>query len=338
MQILQKFSEQLFYRPYSKGNCFFFSDLDATSDLTFHEENARDKIKAIFCKIDVNEDGWMSVDEFRRFITNELDVKLTESAFQQLVTEIDVDNSNKIDFTEFFNYYIKLIRASHQLSENEQEIHDNLSKNSHLKKINEQSQDKKRQAKLHHIVTELKYKSKVDANSTVDKLIQNNQSLNKVSASKQLNNKLLELYEDQDTEELSDFIYDRWDAFIDFHRKGSKGKDVLTSDDDDLTDALPGNYDLVDLVMGQFGMIPEHKVPKHAIIKPAQWLSAQKGQRSGELICPSNWDKKIPVDVGTDQLLAYYGAAFAGEKQEKVSLLQRHGTVDFTYSKGILFC
>ena len=66
----------------------------------------------------------------------------------------------------------------------------------------------------------------------------------------------------------------------------------------EITDALPGQYDLVDLVMDHFGEIPR-KVPKDAIVKPVKWVAAQKNHRSGKLICPYEWDKKIPVEIGS---------------------------------------
>ena len=66
----------------------------------------------------------------------------------------------------------------------------------------------------------------------------------------------------------------------------------------EITDTLPGQYDLVDLVMDHFGEVA-HKVPKHAIVKPVKWVGAQKDHRSGKLICPYKWDKKIPVETGS---------------------------------------
>ena len=293
----------------------------------------KEKIKAIFGKIDVDNDGWLTKDEFRGFFKDHLGIRMTELTLNKFINQIDKDRSKKIDFQEFCNYYAKLIEGSNQLNKYGQEIQQRTTQKPAIEETQVQLQEKQRLERLNSVYQNLEIKLKANPNSSLNTLIQRNRNLKRGSIQPKITDRFLNLYANQEIDELSDYIYERWKTFVNFNRQGSTGTEVMTSGNE-ATDALPGHYDLVDLVMEHFGEVP-HKVPKHAIVKPAKWVAAQKGQRSGHLICPLKWDRKIPVDIGTSQLLGYYGASIADEKQEKVALLQRHGTMDFTYASGM---
>lgn len=307
--------------------------LGSQTDYTPGKGIEKEKIKAIFGKIDVNNDGWLTKNEFRVFIKDHLGIRITELTLNQFINQIDKDRSKTIDFQEFYNYYAKIIEGSHQLNKNGQEIKRRTSQKADIEETQVQLQEKQRLERLNSVYQNLQTKLKANSNSSLNMLIQRNRNLRRGSINPKMTDRFLNLYANQEIDELSDYIYERWKAFVNFNRQGSTGTEVMTSGNE-ATDALPGQYDLVNLVMEHFGEVP-HKVPKHAIIKPVKWVAAKKGQRSGQLICPSKWDRKIPVDIGTSQLLGYYGATIADEKQENVALLQRHGTMDFTYASGI---
>ena len=307
--------------------------LGSQTDYTPGKAIDKEKIKAIFGKIDVDNDGWLTKDEFRGFIKDHLGIRMTELTLNKFINQIDKDRSKKIDFQEFCNFYAKLTEGSHQLNKNGPEVQRRTSQKADIEETQEQLQEKQRLERVNSVYQNLQTKLKANPNSSLNTLIKRNRNLRRGSIQPKIADRFLNLYACQEIDELSDYIYERWKAFVNFNRQGSTGTEVMTSGND-ATDALPGQYDLVDLVMEHFGEVP-HKVPKHAIIKPVKWVAAQKGQRSGQLICPSKWNRKIPVDIGTSQLLGYYGATIADEKQEKVALLQRHGTMDFTYASGI---
>lgn len=133
--------------------------------------------------------------------------------------------------------------------------------------------------------------------------------------------------------ELTKLIKKRWAAFTNFKRKGHSGKIVMSTKDDDLTDLIPGKYNLNQLVKTQYQEVSRMNIPRHAVLKQAKWIKAKEGEKEGKFVCSTDWDGVIPVDIGTNQLLSYYGACLVGEKEEKIALSQRHCTVNFTYSK-----
>ncbi|XP_057306427.1 uncharacterized protein LOC130644725 [Hydractinia symbiolongicarpus] len=305
--------------------------------LNDNEAISKQKIEVIFLEIDKSANGWVEKDEFQKFILK-LGVKMSDHEFDLLIEEIDKDKSGKIDFEEFFNYYYSLLLRNNNNNNNNNEntsnIQGNLSKAGPLKEIAFEVQEKKRKSLLKKVVKELHYKANANTSTGLQGLINQNKNFRESEAIDVFDDKLLELYDDTEAADLSDFIEERWDAFTDFNRKGKSGKCVMSTDDDDVTDALPGDYDLVQLVMTQYHEVPDMKIPRHVVLKKAEWIKAGPGEKDGKFICSSDWDGIIPVDIGTNQLLAYYGACLAGEKQEKVALLQRHCTVDFDYAKS----
>ena len=100
-----------------------------------------------------------------------------------------------------------------------------------------------------------------------------------------------------------------------------------------VADVVPGSYNLIDLAM--FNDLPPI-TPKHVAVKDVVWNSSSVPNRSGRVIFPPDFDGKIPVEVATNEHLAYYDATLATGNQLQVSLLYRHGIQDFTYQNDYL--
>lgn len=140
-------------------------------------------------------------------------------------------------------------------------------------------------------------------------------------------------YKDTESDDLADFLNERWKSFAAFRRQGSSGGLVMTGGDEMVSDVLPGNYNLVDLVC--FSDLPPLK-PKHTIIKGVKWVSSKVPGKSGRATFPSSFDGKIATEFATNEHLRYYGASFAENQQLQVSLCYRHGIQDFTYENNYL--
>ena len=130
---------------------------------------------------------------------------------------------------------------------------------------------------------------------------------------------------------ISQFINKRWEKFNNFKRYGKTGKLVMVGDGEVL-DILPGEYGLVDLITWSDVKPPDIK-PEFRTISGVRWIKSSKlGSEAGRLLVPKNFvDIRLPIEIGTNEKLAYYGCCLANESQIRVSLLHRHAIQDFTY-------
>ena len=140
-------------------------------------------------------------------------------------------------------------------------------------------------------------------------------------------------YNQVDTSQLTNYLRSRWETFVSFKRTNKEGKLVMTGAPGMVADVVPGSYNLIDLAM--FNDLPPI-TPKHVAVKDVVWNSSSVPNRSGRVIFPPDFDGKIPVDVATNEHLAYYDATLATGNQLQVSLLYRHGIQDFTYQNDYL--
>ena len=144
---------------------------------------------------------------------------------------------------------------------------------------------------------------------------------------------LQKTFEATESDELAEFLNDRWKSFAAFKRRTSRGSVVMTGSDEMVSDFLPGDYSLVDIAC--FSDLPPLE-PRHTVIKGIKWVSSKVQGKSGRVIFPDSFDGKIAKEIATNEHLRYYGASFAENQQIQVSLCYRHGIQDFTYENGYL--
>ncbi|CAF4117146.1 unnamed protein product, partial [Rotaria magnacalcarata] len=233
---------------------------------------AQEKLKVFFSAVVVNADGFLSLEEFEKFLSN-LNIEMNHEDVKALFQEINPKNKDQITFQEFYQYYAEMIKAE----------------------------------KAMHTQSELALLAaclKADREGTC--------ALGGISQ----------------------FINKRWENFNNFKRHGKTGKLVMVGSDQ-VKDVLPGEYSLVDLIAWS-DIQPQDIRPRFVKISDVRWTkSTEPKSSSGSLLLPSNFtDLRLPIEIATNDNLAYYGCCLANESQMKVSLLHRHAIQDFTYHEN----
>ena len=137
-----------------------------------------------------------------------------------------------------------------------------------------------------------------------------------------------------ETDNLADLINGRWkSSFAAFKRQGASGRLVMTGLTEMVSDILPGNYILADLVY--FSDLPPLE-PRHTVVKGVKWISSKVPGESGLALFPKSFDGKVATEFATNEHLQYYGASFAENQQLQVSFCYHHGIQDFTYDTNYL--
>ncbi len=148
-----------------------------------------------------------------------------------------------------------------------------------------------------------------------------------------LERRLRSMYNKADTNQMVDYLRNRWKAFVSFKRPGASGELVMKGESGIVADIVPGKYSLLDLAC--FEDLPPLE-PKHAVVKGVKWQKSSTPGKSGKVLFPDDFDFKIPVDIATNEHLRYYGASLADQNGEQVALLYRHAIQDFTYQNQYL--
>ena len=119
-----------------------------------------------------------------------------------------------------------------------------------------------------------------------------------------------------------------------YKRTNKEGKPVMTGVRTGMVaDVEPGSYNITDLAV--FNDLPPI-TPKYVAVKGVTWNSSGVPNRSGRVVFPADFDGKLPVEVATNEYLAYYGAALANRNPERVFLKYRHCVQDITYHHDYL--
>ncbi|CAC5358321.1 unnamed protein product [Mytilus coruscus] len=316
------------------------------------EKESREKIKAMFMKIDKDGNGLLDKNEFANFLRS-LGLNMTEKESNLIFKTIDKNKIEQITLEQFENYFCKCI-----LNESEPTVCLNAMRRAFLEadrdgsgtlnfqEFTEFVWEKNRSARMTKIM-------KSFANITTDeisfndfeKMVSGNGSeilmpilddeIEKGTDSilDDFEGRLKKVYDDTEADELAAYIRDRWDKFATFRRTGQTGSVVMTGGHGMVADIVPGQYSLIDLAC--FSDLPP-LVPKHTVIKDTHWLSSTIPGKSGKILFPSDFDRKIAIEQATSEHLRYYHCSFTDAQQEKVSLLFRHGIQDFTYENGYL--
>lgn len=325
-----------------------------TADEDNNEIEAEEaKLKALYMTLDTDGNGFIDRKEFDKYIEN-LGLKMKENEVSLVFHQIDKNSNGVIDFNEFCEYFSGQVLDEHGSGEDVNAIRgaflaadrDGTGK-INFKEFSEYMWGKKTDIRM---TTLLKAFSKMEGSgdgelsfSEFKNLLQKEGSgIGKIPTNKQekdtsaisaFERRLQSTYQEIESDDLANFLNDRWKSFAAFRREGSSGSLVMTGNDEMVSDVLPGNYNLVDLVC--FSDLPPLK-PQHTTIKGFKWVSSKVPGKSGRAIFPSSFDGKIATEFATNEHLRYYGSSFAENQQLQVSLCYRHGIQDFTYENNYL--
>ncbi|XP_076070104.1 uncharacterized protein LOC143041866 [Mytilus galloprovincialis] len=314
----------------------------------------REKLKAVFMKIDTNGNGLLDRTEFHKFI-KEIGLTMSEKEVNLVFKTVDTRDKSEITFDEFEVYFSKHVMDETSTAECVNamrkaflEADRNGSGTLNFREFTEYVWEKKRSIRMSKIMTSFSESAKDEITfSDFQKMVQGGNSdvltsiieeeiedidLNDSSVD-QFQNQLKQVYSDTDSKELTTYIRDRWKNFATFRRKGNTGTIVMKGGHGMVADLVPGEYSLIDLAC--FSDLPP-LIPKHTVVKGVKWEIGTVPGKSGKITFPPDFNGRVVTDVATTELLRYYDCSFADAKQEKISLLYRHGIQDFTYENGYL--
>ncbi|KAJ8315717.1 hypothetical protein KUTeg_007867 [Tegillarca granosa] len=311
-------------------------------------EIEEEKLKVIFMKLDKDGNGILDKDEFFKFFSLVGMNSMSEEHSNQVFDSIDSDKSGNISFDEFVKYFETAIfqegegdSVSNRLRDAFLSADRDGSGTINVKEYIEYMWEQKRGVALSKLMKTFEsIQQSGDEEISYEKfqeLFKDDPNvLSKTgpsSTNENMNKMLKKLYDDSNSDELAEFLKDRWSSFSSFKRKGASGKVVMSSPDEMVADFTPGSYSLMDLAC--FSDVPPIE-PKHTVVNGVKWISGPEPGKSGKCVFPSDFDGKILCDFGTNETLRYYGCSFANGKQEKISLLYRHGITDFLYANKYL--
>ena len=314
----------------------------------------REKLKAVFVKIDQNGNGLLDKTEFSKFIEG-IGLNMTAKEVNLVFKTIDTDIKGQITFDQFAIYFSKYVmdettsaECVNGLRKAFLEADRDGSGTLNFREFTEYVWEKKRSIRMSKIINSFSKGTKDEINFTdFQQMMEagNSDMLTTIvedemddmnlddSAVGQFQNQLKQVYSDADSDELTAYIRDRWKKFATFRRQGKSGTVVMKGGHGMVADFVPGEYSLIDLTC--FSDLPP-LVPKYTAVKGVTWVSSTVPGKSGKIVFPPDFDRKVITDVATTELVRYYGCSFADANQEKVSLLYRHGIQDFTYENGYL--
>ena len=312
-------------------------------------EVQRDKVRAVFCSIDKDGNGRIDRDEFFSFLTS-LGAKMERREADVLFHGIDKDSNGTICFEEFYESFIRMVMGVSNTDE-EAKLRTAFLKADRdgsgavsFREFAEFAWAARRSIAMDDLARSFD-KLDVDKTGEIDFSefrrffdeqglvpdMQIDEGIKQKEAA--LEELLKENYNQADASTLAQYLRGRWKAFASFKRTNKEGKLVMTGAPGMVADVVPGSYNLLDLAL--FNDLPPI-IPKHVSIKGVLWNSSHVQGKSGRVVFPADFDGKIPVDVATNDHLAYYGATLATSNQMQVSLLYRHGIQDFTYENNYL--
>ncbi|CAG2238152.1 SWAP70 [Mytilus edulis] len=286
------------------------------------EKESAEKIKAMFMKIDTNGNGLLDKLEFANFLKG-LGLNMSEKESNLVFKSVDTNKSEQITFEQFQNYF-----CVHIMNETETAECVNAMRKAFL----EADRDGSGTLNFREF-TEFVWEKIGSGAEVLVPILEEEIERGTDSSLNDFEDRLQKVYKDTEADELATYIRQRWDKFATFRRAGQTGSVVMTGGHGMVADIVPGEYSLIDLAC--FSDLPPLE-PKHKVVKDTQWLSSTIPGKSGKIIFPLEFDKQVPTEQATSELLRYYGCSFADSQQEKISLLFRHGIQDFTYENGYL--
>ena len=337
------------YLGTSKGGSSFDTEEDNEDEIAAEEA----KMKAMYMKLDLDGNGFIDKSEFGKYI-KDLGLKIKEAEVNLIFNQIDKNSNGVIDFDEFCEYFSEQVLNEQSASEDINAMRGAFlaadrdgSGKINFKEFSDYMWGKKKDIRMNNL---LKAFSKMEASGDEELSFSEFKNLMEkegmgagkipenaiVTESKGISafeRMLQKTFKATESDDLAEFLNDRWKSFAAFKRQGSSGSLVMTGSDEMVSDFLPGNYNLVDLVC--FTDLPPLE-PRHTVIKGVKWVSSKVPGKSGRAIFPDSFDGKIAKEIATNEHLRYYGASFAENQQIQVSLCYRHGIQDFTYENSYL--
>lgn len=316
-------------------------------------KQSKEKLKAMFMKIDKNGNGVLDKEEFQNFL-NELGLNMSEKESNLVFNTVDTNKNGQVTFKQFEQYFSRYIMNETMTSECVNAMRKAFlaadrdgSGTLNFREFTEFVWEKNRTARMSKILKSFEnitvdeisftdFKKLVASGSggeVLGPILEEELENENDSTLDDFEGTLQKVFDETEAEELAKYIRQRWDKFATFRRAGDTGSIVMKGGHGMVADIVPGEYSLVDLAC--FSDLPP-LVPKYTVVKGTQWLVSSIPGKSGKIIMPSDFDHKIVTDIATSELLRYYGCSFADAQQEKISLLFRHGIQDFTYENGYL--
>ncbi|KAK3086294.1 hypothetical protein FSP39_016414 [Pinctada imbricata] len=322
---------------------------DAERSAEFLEEEAK-KLKAVFMKIDTNGNGVLSREEFYQYV-RDLGLKMNNKEIDLVFDTIDKDGNGHLSFDEFEEYFAQNILGENGTGESVASMRQAFLKADQdgsgtltFKEFTEYMWDRKRSVRISQLLgifeklgkpgdKEISFSAFQDFLEKEGMPVSGTDAVDGGSNKNAFEKQLKCAFDETEVQELAESVQERWEAFAAFNRKGASGETVMTGSEEMVADFVPGEYSLIDLAC--FSDLPP-LIPKHTVVKGIQWQSSTEKGKSGKIIFPKDFDGKIVTDFATNELLRYYGCSFADSRQEKISLLYRHGIQDFTYENAYL--
>lgn len=350
------------------------SQLDSIrASINQESDEMRQKIHAMFVKHDADGNGFLDSQEFLLMLIEfglRLNKEDSESLFHRIKThqfhtlskgqDDDEDHqkrlvdeqefANKVSCDAFYNFLKNLATVESRGSESVDDYKIKMllmkgeggEKDMDFKQILEYIGEKNHnmlQDRFENLFSELAQDASRESLENFFRKNRNRQTIKQALASEpsKIEFDLLAHINEEEVAEVQDIIKDRWDKFKSFKRQ-NRGVTVMQAPGDIKADLLPGEWNLMDLVMAQFSDDDLKDVePSHTLVDGVNWISPKESEAHGTLVFPPDFDEEIQVDIATNQNLAFYGCCIADKSQEKiVTLLYRHGTQDFQYSSQYL--
>lgn len=310
-------------------------------------EVQRDKIRAVFLKIDTDGNGRIDEEEFRKFMHG-LGARLETREIDLIFQTCDIDKNGYICFEEFVKYFMDFIMEKSIDTETEAKLRAAFMRADrdgsgaiNFREFSEYAYSKRRTMAIDKLMSafdQLDTSGKGEIGfEQFKQFFQNEPAFMDMESSTRRSTNLEDFlrgtYEQADVSELASYLRSRWNKFASFKRYGEEGNLVMKGGSGMVDDIVPGHYNLVDLAC--FNDLPPIE-PKKVIIKGVRWQSSGIPGRSGKAIFPKDFNGVIPTDIATNENLAYYSSSLADGNQLKISLLYRHGIQDFTYENSYL--
>jgi Ca2+-binding EF-hand superfamily protein len=315
-------------------------------EMELYDNNAekvqKDKIQAVFHRIDTDGNGKIDTTEFYQFIKG-LGADVQERETKLIFDTVDKDKNGFILFDEFYDFFMKLLlgqigdtAAEARLRAAFMKADRDESGAVNFREFAEYALSKRRSMAMSKLLEAF---DEMDLEGTGEigfdsfrQFFAKQMSVNEEGDKSQLEDYLKQFYSKADSREMAQYLRQRWNKFATFRRVGAKGEVVMKGGHGMVADVVPGEYDLLELAC--FNDLPPI-IPKHVVVK-ATWTPSTVPGKSGRCLFPTDFDGVLPIEVATNGHLAYYGASLVDGQQLKISLLYRHGIQDFTYENSYL--
>ena len=304
----------------------------------------REKMRVLFNDIDTAGDDRISKEEFRVFVRN-LGVVISEQESEFLFDAVDENSSGAIEYSEFYNYFVKFVLGETSASKVEAHLCSAFLRAdrdgslaisfTEFAEVAMSQSHKLGMAQFMRALKDMDDNSK-GAKELYNYINQGGKITFDVTSEEEKEPIVLALlasmYNKDDAAKMAEHINKRWKDFAYMRRCDDKNELVMKGGPGMVADVPPGEYALIHLVCATD--LPPIET-EHAVVE-VTWESSGLPGKSGLLKFPEDFDVELPTVIATNRTLAYYGASLVDDHYRKVKLLYRHGIVDFTIENNYL--